>query len=28
MIDERLGLSEGESLSAGETIAGMIINGP
>jgi len=27
MIDERLGTYEGESLSAGETVAGMIING-
>lgn len=27
LIDERLGIYEGESLSAGETVAGMIING-
>lgn len=27
MIDERLGTYEGETLSAGETVAGMIING-
>lgn len=27
MIDERLGAYEGETLSAGETVAGMIING-
>ena len=26
-IDEKLGIYEGESLSAGETVAGMIING-
>ncbi len=27
MIDERLGTYDGETLSAGETVAGMIING-
>lgn len=27
MIDERLGTYEDETLSAGETVAGMIING-
>ena len=27
LIDERLGIYHGESLSAGETVAGMIING-
>jgi transposase len=27
LIDERLGTYEGETLSAGETVAGMIING-
>jgi len=27
LIDERLGIYPGESLSAGETVAGMIING-
>jgi len=27
LVDERLGVYEGESLSAGETVAGMIING-
>ena len=27
MIDERLGQYEGETISAGETVAGMIING-
>jgi len=27
MIDDRLGLYEGENITAGETIAGMIING-
>ena len=27
MIDEKLGIHKGESISAGETVAGMIING-
>ncbi|MFK5950379.1 MAG: DUF4277 domain-containing protein [Methylococcales bacterium] len=27
LIDDRLGTFEGETLSAGETVAGMIING-
>ncbi len=27
MIDERLGKYEGEKLTAGETVAGMLING-
>ena len=27
LIDARLGIYEGETLSAGETVAGMVING-